>query len=119
MTPTIGRLAIQQRDQRAERRPPADEGARPIDRVQHPAQPSLRPLEAEFLPQDPVVREPLRQHRAHRLLGGAVGDGHRRAVGLRVDRHIGAEERPHHRACHIGRGLGGGDEPIELRRTGR
>ena len=66
-----------------------------------------------------MVREALRQHRAHRLLGGAIGDGHRRAIGLRVDRHIGAKEWPDYRARHIGCGLGGGNEPIELRRTGR
>ena len=64
----------------------------------------------ELLAENAVLGKALRQHRAHRLLGGAVGDGHRAAVALEVGREPGAEQRADDRAGDVGRGLGGADQ---------
>ena len=64
-----------------------------------------------------MVGEALGQHRAHRLLGAAVGNRHRRAVGFGVDGEVGPEERADHSARNIRGGLGGCEIPVEVGRV--
>ena len=76
---------------------------------------ALRPLEAEFLAQNAVVGKPFGQDGAHRLLGGAVGDGDRGAVGLLVGDDTRPEEGTDHRARDVRRRTGGGDQRVGVR----
>jgi len=110
-------LAIQQADQRAEHRPAGDEGPGAIDRVQHPAEPRLRPIQPELLAQNAVTGESRGEHRAHGLLGAAICDRHRTVVRFLVRGEAGAEQRAHHRAGHVGGCLGRGDQPVQRRRV--
>ena len=64
---------------------PADEGFGAVDRIEHPDELGVLALAAEFLADDAVIGKARRDQPAHRRLGGAVGGGHRRQIGLVVD----------------------------------
>ena len=59
-----------------------------------------------------MIRETLSQHGAHRLLGGAVGDGHRRHISLLVGNEFSPKEGPNDLTGEVGRGRGGRDECV-------
>ncbi len=62
--------------------------------------------------------EPLGQHGAHRLLGGAVGDRDRAVIWLEVGGHASAEMRAYHGPGDIGGRFGGGDQAIHRLQRG-
>ncbi len=62
-------------DQRAPHRQAGDEGARPVDRIEHPDVFGILTFAAVFLPEDAVVGIALADHPSHRLLRRLVGDG--------------------------------------------
>jgi len=81
------RLAVlDQREDRPEQRDPAREADRAVERVDHPGRHlEHRPLGPELLAQDGEAGRARAQDLADRALGGAVGLGHRRAVGLALE----------------------------------
>ena len=107
-----GPASVQQPDQGAEQGPSGDEGAGAVDRVEHPEPLRLRPLGAELLAQDAVLREALAEQAAHRLLGGAVGLGHRGGVALRLDQQRAAEQRADDRAGEVRRRFRRGERAL-------
>ncbi len=83
-----------QGDQGAEQRHPADKRFGPVDRVQHPDELGILAHPAELLADDPMLRKAALDQIAHRLLGAAVGGGHRAQIGFVVYRQRLAEIRP-------------------------
>src|SRR5690606_33234561 len=73
-------------------------------------------LGAELLAQDRSARIARLEHAAHRLLGGAVGLGDGRAVGLGLDAHA-PEARQDLGARRVGGALGEGGQAGELALT--
>ena len=89
-------------DQRAPQRDAAHERLRAVDRIDDPPAPRLLPNGAELFAEDAVVRETRADPVARAVLGAAVGDGDRRAVGLPLDR----ERRLEMTECDRARGAG-------------
>ena len=88
--PETGAVVALQRDQRAEQEAVGDEGARAVDRIQYPSV-AVAGLGPVLLTDDAVVRIAPLDQLAHRRLGGAIGQRHRRSVFLGVDRGAGQE----------------------------
>ena len=109
-----GRAAVQQRDQRAEGGQPRDEGLGAVDRVQHPHVLGVRPLRAELLADDAVLRPAGGDQLAHGRLRRPIGDGDRAGVGLRLDLQALAEVGPDSRAGDVGQLLGEGPEGSDV-----
>src|SRR5579883_541845 len=110
-------VLLRQRDQGAEDRAARDKGAGAVDRVEHPAARRVRAVDPVFLALDSVAWEPLGKHRAHRLLGAAVGDRDRAAIGFDCGADAGAEKGADHRPGHVGRRLGRGEQRVEVGRA--
>ncbi len=83
--PEAGAVVAFQRDQRAEQEAVGDEGARAVDRIEHPAVARSR-LGAVFFADDAVIRIAPLDQRSHRRFGVAVRERDRRGVVLRHDR---------------------------------
>ena len=115
--PENGRVAVQQGDERAEGRPPCDEGPRSVDRVQHPAQAGLRPVQPELLAKDAVIGEAAGQDRPHRLLGGTVRNGHGTEVPFRLRGQAAPKKGADHCPRDIGRSLGRDQQSIQRGRA--
>ena len=60
-------------DQRPPHRQAGDEGARPVDRIEHPDVLGVLALAAEFLAEDAVLGKSLGEQPAHRLLRRPIG----------------------------------------------
>jgi len=83
-------------DQRAPNRDTGNEGARAVDRIEHPDIFGIDVLVAELLPQHAMGREAAFDQMAHHALAGAVALGHRieHATGrLVLQRVMRTEER--------------------------
>ena len=95
--PVAAAVVALERDERAEEKAVGDEGARAVDRIEHPAiarHSISRGALAELLAQHSVRRIAVLDERAHRLLGAAIGCGHGRGVVLGIDRDAAEEQRP-------------------------
>jgi hypothetical protein len=94
-------VIFQQRYQDTERWPPGDERPCTVDGIQHPAQRSVGPIQAKFLPQNTMIGEALTQYCPHSLFGGTIGDRDRRLIGFRIGGDAGPEERSDDRPSDI------------------
>jgi hypothetical protein len=89
-------------DQRAPQRNTAHERLGAVDRIDDPPAPGILPNGAQLFAQHPVLRESRADPVACTMLGRAVGDGHRRAIGLLFD----GERRREMTECDRARGAG-------------
>ncbi|MNV36035.1 hypothetical protein D3C71_1274980 [compost metagenome] len=108
--PQHGLALVQQGHQRAPQRRSSDEALGAVDGVDHPHVLGVQPLAAMLLAQDAVHGCLRLQHRAHRGLGLAVGNGDRALV--RFGQHIqrGAEVPQRVHTGRIGQGVRQGQE---------
>ena len=99
---TVGRYAApHQADQRAPDGQTRDEGARAVDRIEHPDKFRIGPFRAKFLANNAMAGKCLLDHPAHHHLGCAVAFGHRieaAVASLVVAGHRRAEEGHDRRA---------------------
>ena len=94
---------VEQCDERAEEWAGGGEALRAVDRIEHPDELRVGAIVAELLAEHAVRGKPLCDHRAHQLLGAAVGGGHGRLVGLELDGDVvAAEERADEVAAGVG-----------------
>jgi len=102
--------AVAAADQRGVERHAADERLRAVDRIDDPLIARRARRGPRFLAQECVVVKRSEQVPPKDRLGGTVGLGHRRGIGLRVDHERGVVE-PAERV--------GGGEPSRLDRDGQ
>ena len=97
-------------DQRAPDRQSDDEGAGPVDRIDHPAIFSVRIERAELFSQNSVVGIGFREPRADRGLSVAVGDrdGIEEIASFMVNREACPEMRQYDRPGPVGEAVGRG-----------
>ena len=92
-----------QPDKRSEDRPPADEGAGAVDRVDHPAVAAAALPRGMFLAEDLVIRKGRDDGVAQGKFGGLVGHRDRRVIGLPFDGAAAAEPLRDDRPADIGK----------------
>src|SRR3546814_12634502 len=88
-----GPAILHQRDKRAEDRPPGDEAAGAVNRIENPDAPGIFPDDAIFLAHDAVIGPLFLQYCAHGRFSGAISLGHRRQIALRFNRESGPSKR--------------------------
>ena len=116
-----GLAPVFEADQRAPHRQAGDEGARPVDRIEHPDPFGVDPLWSELLAEDTVIGVALGEQAAHRRLRRPVGDRHRiegAVAELVLDVETGAEMRQDGAAGDFGHVVEKGDEVVGGSRSG-
>src|SRR5690606_34877699 len=111
--PGDGIALLRQADERAPERDTGNEGARTVNRVDHPDMVARHVLRAEFLTEDAVTGTLRADQGADRLLGLAVRLGHRVEAALLLVRYVAVAAEARQRLLS----RGGGYAPEELDRN--
>ena len=88
-TPTTGSPIDLERDEHAVERHAADERVGAVDRIDDPAVARVAIVAAEFLADDGVIGKARVDETPQQLFRLAIGDRHRRPIGLALDRDAG------------------------------